>query len=142
MAESTLVDPSSGSPEPRFHPPGDKVATSATSMAAASLGAKATASVTTAGAGIQRVVTGFSFSMCASVFVATATIGMAIWDGPTGSTLLWGQVVAVGSGGIAPINVTGVNLLGSAASQLTADFTAAVSNATQFVSFQYHDLGV
>ena len=90
--------------------------------------------------GIQRVVTGVHFSMGATVILATsATIGVRILDG---STMIWASVLGVGTHGISPYNVTGLNLLTSAATELSAAFSNGVASATQFVTLTYHDLGI
>lgn len=140
MAETVLVDPSTAVPEPRFHPPGDKTALSATSFGTG-LGLMASATISAGIAGVQRVITGASFSMCTTPSVlATSTIAVQILNG---SALLWGAVLSVASNGISPpFSTPPLNLLTSAATEVTARFSNSVANATQFVTLTYHDIGV
>ncbi len=133
---SVLVDPATGVPEPRYHPPADKSVVSATS-----LGAWSTATIGAGASGIQRVVTSLTVSMCTAPSVlATTTIGIQILDG---TTMIWGAVVSVGSAGVSPpIVIPNLNLLTSSATTVSAGFDKAVSLATQFVTLTYHDIGV
>lgn len=139
---SVLVDPASAAPEPRYHPPGDKVATSSTTFATASINARATATAAAGTTGVQHVATSCTFSLASVAQIAVATIGIAIWDGATGSTMLWGAIIAVSSQGMAPVTTPPLSAIGSAATVMTADFSAGVTGATQFVSLAFHDIGI
>lgn len=141
MAETIGVDPATAVPEPRFHPPGDKTACSAATLDAARLSLMATATITAGGTGVQRVVTSMTVSMCTVPSVlATTSIGVQILNG---STCIWAAVLSVASNGISPpVTFSGLNLLTSAATEVSGGFNKAVANTTQFVSISYHDIGV
>jgi hypothetical protein len=131
------VDQSSShySAEPRFHPPGDvainhspTVGTQATKTAAAGVN------------GQKYVVTAFAFNV-AGAALAAATIGCYVIDGAAGgTTYLWQEVMAVTSTG-GRISMSGLNLVGTANTALTIEFSAGVSGAKETVNISYHTLG-
>lgn len=137
MAESVLVypdDPSSH--EPRFHPPADKAATGLSLVSGTT-----TATVAAGAAGVRHIATGATFSLAGTAIVA-GTVGMAIIDGASGgTTFLWRGIMAAGSNN-AIYSTPPMNIAGSAATALTAEFSGAVTGATQAVSLSYHDIGV
>ena len=74
--------------------------------------------------------------------IAATTVQMAVIDGPSGgTTFLWRAIITVGSVGPYVFSTPTMTRHGSAASQLTAEFSAGVSGVTQCVSMAYHDVG-
>jgi hypothetical protein len=134
------VDPTdtSGILEPRFHPPGDAVLTN---LSASGSAATATAAALTGGG--KYVVTAFSFSLgqgAAGTGLNATTIGCNIIDGASGgSTFLWREILGVGSTG-GQIFRNGLNLVGSANTALTVEFSAGVTGAVGTINASYHRL--
>ena len=109
-------------------------------MNTTSLSAQASATVVAGSTGIRHIATGATFSMATAVQLAVTTIGLAIIDGATGgTTYLWRAVANVSSNGMTMIASPALNLYGSAATALTAEFSAGISNASQMVTLTYHD---
>ena len=136
MPNSVLVFPDDATAlEPRHHPPCDKSVISAPLISV-----QASASQGAGAAGVRHVATGATFSWGSALTLAAATIGMAIIDGASGgATKLWQAVVAVGSIGM--YDTGPLNLPGTAATALTAEFSGLVTNATQCVTLRFHDIG-
>lgn len=126
-----------GVQEGRTTPP---LANVLTSVSQVSTQASATASA--GGAGVRHVAARAHFNMTRSgvTGLAYGTVEARVIDGATaGSTFLFRSVLTINSNGIEPVTVE-LFAPGSAATALTVEFDAAVTNAIQSVHLTYFDV--
>jgi hypothetical protein len=91
------------------------------------------ATITKAAAPGQRHVA-TSISAVISAVAAQPAIHVNLRDGATGAgTILWSQTVAVGAGGVAAIQLGGLNIPGTGGNAMTLETDAAPA-ATNFAS--------
>lgn len=108
------------------------IGTTAVSIA---VGTQATLTMTTLGAGVRYVVPAATFTIITTASMAATTVGVAIIDGSTGgTTYLWRSAFVVASVGTQSITVENRAFYGTAATCLTAEFSAGVANSSEYVS--------
>lgn len=122
--------------EPRFHAPGDLASNNVSTV-----GAKATVTAPAGVNGEKYVLTAFSFRMATNTQLSAGTIGCNVIDGATGTAaFLWQEAIAATTTG-AECYRSGLNIVGTANTALTIEFSAGVASATQSVNMTYHKLG-
>lgn len=98
---------------------------------AAAANTQATASKAAGGAGVRHVFTGISASLASgstAVTVPATPVLVVVRDGATGAgTIIWQRYVSVitTAGGCASIDLSGLNIPGSANTAMTVEFNAA-----------------
>lgn len=75
------------------------------------------------GAGVRHVVRSLHFSIAGSA--ASNIVGIYIWDGSSGSTMLWAGIIACPANDSRSVSMSGLNLIGSPNTGLTIEFSAA-----------------
>lgn len=124
--------------EPRHFP----VLVLGTTGISINVGTQATKTLAALGADKRYVATGATFSVAGTIATLT-TVGVAIIDGSTGGTAyLWRGIMALGTTGVAPLNIEGRYLIGSANTAMTIEFSAGVTGVTECVSLDYTTVGV
>lgn len=113
-----------------------------------SAGSKATASAAAGAAGVRHVADCISFSAASdSTGSAGTDLTVNLRDGATGAgtVIFTWQVGAAASGAaviqtVAPYSVCGLNLVGTAATAMTLEFSAALAHQIQAVSISGYDI--
>lgn len=140
MAESVSVYPSTAIIEHRTHLPGDK-SVSHTPVA----DTQATITIPAGGEGVHNVITSFCFNLVAdgTKTITAANVSAFVIDGATGgTTYLFDETENTGTAGMPAVRMTGLNLVGSANTATTLEFSALTANAIQSVNATYHQIGI
>ena len=130
------VDPveTSASLESRFHPPGNIYGGHRPAS-----GAQATFTAAATVGGEKYVVSGFSATL-SGVALSAGSIGVYIIDGASGgTTYLWQEVLGVSSIG-ATTRMSDLNIVGTANTALTIEFSGAYTGGQESVNIAYHKL--
>ena len=104
---------------------------------------QATASKAAGAAGVKHVATGLSFGLSARTAVAASTVTVNLRDGATGAgTILASWTFDLVAATLAPITVSlsGLQLQGSAATAMTLEFGALLTNLLEFVNLVGNDV--
>jgi hypothetical protein len=104
---------------------------------------QATASKAAGAAGVRHVCTAVSFGFSASTAVAATLVTVNLRDGATGAgTVLWAWTFQLQAAAIVPFNVTVPNLsfVGTAATAMTLEFGALLTNLVQYVNLAGYDV--
>jgi hypothetical protein len=101
--------------------PGDWSVTNTPAAATAATITKAAAA-----AGIRHIATGISVTLAAGATAQAAAIIVALRDGLTGAgAILWSKQVILPVNGVWDFNLSGLDIVGSAATAMTLEFTSA-----------------
>lgn len=103
---------------------------------------QATASKAAGAAGVKHVCTGVSFGFSARVAPAATTVTVNLRDGATGAgSVLMSWTFDLPAAVIVPYNVSfnGFNLPGSAATAMTLEFGALLTNLVEYVNLMGYD---
>jgi hypothetical protein len=103
---------------------------------------QATASKAAGAAGVRHVCTALSFTLSARTAVAAADVTVNLRDGASGAgSILQSWTFALTAATIAPITVSlsGLKIVGSAATAMTLEFAAALTNLLQSVDLIGYD---
>lgn len=107
-------------------------------------GTQASASRAAGGAGVRHVVDCVSFAAESTTAPALTGENVAIRDGATGAgTIIWEWILAVSAQtgqDIAPHSICGLNLIGTANTAMTFEFSAGVGNVIESVSMSGYDV--
>jgi len=104
---------------------------------------RATISRAAGAAGVSHVCTGLSFGFSATTPLgAIVTVTINLRDGATGAgTVLWAWQFTLPAAVISPfqLSLSGLNFVGSAATAMTLEFGALVTNLLEFVTLSGYD---
>lgn len=102
-----------------------------------------TVTVAAGAAGIRHVASWLSFNVQANgpIALTLTTVGVALIDGTTGgTTYLWREVLQVLTTGVTRIFLHNLDVFGSAATAMTAEFSGTVTNGWESVNLGYYDI--
>lgn len=110
-------------------------------------GAQGTASKAAGGGTVRHIVDCISFSADSSAAVTASNVTLNVRDGATGAgTAIWSYalsfptVAALGVQEVAPHSLCGLNLIGTANTAMTIEFSAAVTGSIQAVNASGYDV--
>jgi hypothetical protein len=87
---------------------------------------QATISQAAGGAGVRNVCTGISASLCTVGTAQAAAVQLNLRDGATGAgTILWSKTFSCGTTTQINVDLSGLNIRGTAATAMTLEFSAA-----------------
>lgn len=87
---------------------------------------QATISQAAGAAGVRNVCTQISASLCTVGTAQAAAVHLVLRDGATGAgTILWEKTFSFGTTTMISIDITGLHIVGSAATAMTLEFDAA-----------------
>lgn len=87
---------------------------------------QATISQAAAGAGVSNVCQSISASLCTVGTAQAAAVQLNLRDGATGAgTILWSKTFSFGTTTMITVDITGLNLKGTANTAMTLEFSAA-----------------
>ena len=126
--------------EERYTPP------NTTAVFATGNGAQATVTVAAGVTGQRRVLRSVYFDCIANStsggILVAGTVGCYVIDGASGGTAyLFKAVAFIGSTGIARVSAENLDVPGSAATGLTAEFSGAVTNGLEQIEMNYYNIG-
>lgn len=138
-ANLALTGPTGGgvSGSELVHLPGDWAVNSTPAAAT-----QATASRAAGAAGVRHVCTSISATLATGATAQAAAALVNLRDGATGAgTILWSKQVILPTNGVWEVDLGGLNILGSAATAMTLEFSAAgVAGSFESVSLTGHDV--
>jgi hypothetical protein len=105
-------------------------------------GVQATTTRAAGGVGVRHICTGFGFGFSAAVAVAATTIVINLRDGASGAGAILKSWQFALPAAVVPnfaIEVTGCELVGSANTAMTLEFSALLANLLEFVNLAGHD---
>lgn len=108
-------------------------------------GSQATASRAAGATGVRHVANCITFSSASTTAPALTALTVNLRDGASGlGTILWTQQIAISAttGQNTPPNqVCGLNIIGSPATNMTLEWSAALANLSEAVSLSGYDVG-
>jgi len=102
-------------------PTGGQFAVTHTPVAAS----QATITQAAAAAGVSNVCQGISASLCTVGTAQAAAVQLNLRDGASAGTILWSKTFSCGTTTMVNIDITGLNIKGTAATAMTLEFSAA-----------------
>jgi hypothetical protein len=102
---------------------------------------QATASKTAGGAGVRHVCRSISATLATAGTAQAAAAVLNLRDGATGAgTILWSKQVVLTTNAVWEVDISGLNIVGSAATAMTLEFSAAgVAASFESVSMTGYD---
>jgi hypothetical protein len=113
-----------------------------TQSSAPAAGTAASASRAAGAAGVRHVCTAISFGMSASTAIVASTVTVNLRDGASGAgTILWSWQFALPAATVGPLfnHISGLSIVGSAATALTLEYAAGLANLLTYVNLSGYD---